>query len=408
MKAGKCARGVVLARVTAAALGAAAAMIAGPAWGQCMYEVAELADWDCPFGQTVVPLAVNDEGVVVGYHGPCFGDGYYACMWPEPDELLTFDFEGTCVDGRAYDVNSQGTVAGYVDIDGDDVGWIVFKYDGSEFTFLGHPEHASRSRAFAINEKGAVVGCSTAIDWLRATLWRDGVILDLGQDLPGVASEALDLNEREEVVGYFFDYLPGLDGRAFLWADGDVTDLGPIPGGYTSEARAINNRGEITGYGRVETRGGRDSEAHVFRWADGMMTDLNVGTEWVWAKPFDINDLGQIVGYGYYGVKAVGFLWQHGEFHDLNDLVPPHEVKITDTYGINNLGQIVGKRGKAVLLTPIDRPQGDADCDCKVGVTDLIFLLSEWLKTDSLADLNEDGIVDVLDLLIVLGDWSER
>jgi len=394
----------VPARTTAIAM----ALLAGPVWGQCMYEVAELAHWDCPFGQVVVALAVNDEGVVVGYHGPCFGDGYYACMWPEPDELLTFDFEGACVDGRAYDVNSQGTVAGYVDIDGDDVGWIVFKYDGSEFTFLGHPEHAGRSRAFAINEKGAVVGCSTAIDWLHATFWRDGVILDLGQDLPTLFSEAFDLNEREEIVGCMGDIGSAYDGRAFIWHDGEVTDLGVIPGGYTAEATAINNRGEVVGFGRVETKDRPGWEVHAFRWVDGVMTDLTEEPEWNWTRAFDINDLGQIVGYGAHEGTAVGFVWQHGKLHDLNELVPPHELTITDVFGINNVGQIVAKRGKGILLTPIDRPQGDVDCDCKVGVTDLVFVLSEWSKTESLADLNEDGMVDVLDLLIVLGDWSER
>jgi len=386
----------------------AAAMIAGPAWGQCMYDVAELAHWDCPFGQVVVPLAVNDEGVVAGYHGACYGIELYACMWPEPDELVTLDFPSPFIDARARDINSQGLVVGYVVRSDEEPSHVAFTYDGSEYVYLPTLPDAYLTEAHAVNDKGTIAGASTgSVLPLRAVVWRYGVMQDLGQDLPTLFSEAFDLNEREEIVGCMGDIGSAYDGRAFIWHEGEVTDLGVIPGGYTAEATAINNRGEVVGKGRVETGHGRGWKMHPFRWADGTMTDLTVGTQWTSGRAWDINDLGQIVGNAVHDGTAVGFLWQHGKFHDLNDLTPSDELYITDAYGMNNLGQIVAKRGRGILLTPVDRPQGDVDCDCKVGVTDLVFLLSEWLKTDSLADLNKDGIVDVLDLLIVLGDWSQ-
>jgi len=385
-----------------------AAMIAGPAWGQCMYEVAELADWDCPLGQTVVALAVNDEGVVAGYHGPCFGDGYYACMWPEPDELVTLDFPGPFIDAQARDINSQGLVVGYVVRSDEEPGHVAFTYDGSAYVFLPTVPDAYITEAYAVNEKGTVTGGSYGGDGaLRALLWRDGEMLDLSPDIPAQRAQGYGVNDADQVVGWM-GVSPAVDAHAFIWDDGEVTDLGIVPGGYTAQATAINNRGEVVGKGRVETRHGRGWKMHPFRWADGTMTDLTVGTEWTSGRAWDINDLGQIVGDAVHDGTAVGFLWQHGKLHDLNGLVPPRELKITYVYGINNLGQIVAERGKGILLTPIDRPQGDVDCDCKVGVTDLVFLLSEWSKTESLADLNKDGIVDVLDLLILLGDWSER
>jgi hypothetical protein len=85
---------------------------------------------------------------------------------------------------------------------------------------------------------------------------------------------------------------------------------------------------------------------------------------------------------------------------------------IERTKAINDAGQIVGEGHDpqnhtiTFLLTPIDRPKGDIDGDCDVGVSDLLYLLADWGKPNSPADINGDGIVNVFDLLILLGDWG--
>jgi hypothetical protein len=49
---------------------------------------------------------------------------------------------------------------------------------------------------------------------------------------------------------------------------------------------------------------------------------------------------------------------------------------------------------------------GDADGDELVNVIDLLIVIGYWGNDIPQGDLNQDGIVDVLDLLIVIGNWG--
>lgn len=64
----------------------------------------------------------------------------------------------------------------------------------------------------------------------------------------------------------------------------------------------------------------------------------------------------------------------------------------------------------AVILAPVDRPAGDLDGDCRVGVVGLLRLLTDWgARPGGLecpADLNNDGLVHALDFWILVGNWS--
>ena len=84
---------------------------------------------------------------------------------------------------------------------------------------------------------------------------------------------------------------------------------------------------------------------------------------------------------------------------------------------IPNRGQITGAARTtafdlaAVILTPIDRPVGDLNIDCRVGIADLLLLFSAWgpcpdPPADCPADLNGDGTVGVADLLILFANWG--
>mgnify|MGYP002528666899 CR=1 FL=1 len=55
-------------------------------------------------------------------------------------------------------------------------------------------------------------------------------------------------------------------------------------------------------------------------------------------------------------------------------------------------------------VCPIDCP--DINGDGIVNVSDLLIVIGYWGTIDSPADVNEDGIVDVSDLLIVIGNWG--
>jgi hypothetical protein len=57
---------------------------------------------------------------------------------------------------------------------------------------------------------------------------------------------------------------------------------------------------------------------------------------------------------------------------------------------------------------PCDETICDSDIDQNgtVDVGDLLLVIDQWGLTDSPADINQDGIVDVTDLLIVVGNWG--
>lgn len=69
-------------------------------------------------------------------------------------------------------------------------------------------------------------------------------ITDLGT-LGGASSTACGINDLGQVVGKSAIVTGQL--RAFLWQNGIITDLGTLPGLSFSEARAVNNRGQVVG-----------------------------------------------------------------------------------------------------------------------------------------------------------------
>jgi len=55
----------------------------------------------------------------------------------------------------------------------------------------------------------------------------------------------------------------------------------------------------------------------------------------------------------------------------------------------------------AIVFNPADINQ-----DGSVDVIDLLIIIDQWGQTDSPADINGDGIVNVSDLLIVIANWG--
>jgi hypothetical protein len=61
---------------------------------------------------------------------------------------------------------------------------------------------------------------------------------------------------------------------------------------------------------------------------------------------------------------------------------------------------------KVLVLSPVRRGPGDIVPNCRTDMDDLLLLIREWGPHDSVADINEDGVVDVQDLMILLNDWT--
>jgi hypothetical protein len=97
----------------------------------------------------------------------------------------------------------------------------------------------------------------------------------------------------------------------------------------------------------------------------------------------------------------------------LDDLIPwDRGLHIKVAAAINSSGQIAatadsqGSPNVGVLLTPVARPVGDINGNCRVDVDDLLMLLFDWGATGSPADLDGDGVVGVRDFLALLADWT--
>ena len=49
---------------------------------------------------------------------------------------------------------------------------------------------------------------------------------------------------------------------------------------------------------------------------------------------------------------------------------------------------------------------GDLNADAIINVTDLLIVIGYWGSADATADINQDGIVDISDLLVLIGLWG--
>ena len=382
--------------------------------GQCQYDVTIIQAPECPiFGfPPTAGLGMNELGHVVGTHLDCDFIHDEAFVWTPESGLVTLSFEPGTIRRRAYDINHDGQIVGRHDVLGDGLGDLGFLYEDETVINLGTLPGGNFSEALAINERGQITGywgSPTGPD--HGFIWQDDVMMDLGPTMGAIFSRAYDINDAGQVTGWRREEKGG-ERLAFLWEDGLVTDLGPIPGGFTSEARGINNLGEVVGLGWLEDPKTGDSVRHGFFWSGGQMIDLGTLPGMPQSLATDLNDAGQVVGSSFaQGGRA--FIWQAGRMIDLNDLISPDVgVTIGGAYAISDTGQIVGTGeypggNIAILLTPLQQPLGDLNHDCRVGIADLLMLLASWGPCDQCAaDLNGDGFVGVGDLLILFANWG--
>lgn len=250
-------------------------------------------------------------------------------------------------------INSSGTVVGYSSRNGTSSPH-AFLYDGTlhDIGTLG----GVSSYAYAINDRGAVVGEAATGNGPHHAFLYDGVMHDLGT-LPtaaGTPSTATGINNSNIVVGYSSSNTAGsLQIHAFLY-DGIMHDLGTL-GGPESEAYAINDNSVVVGGSRIAPR---VADRHAFLY-DGSMHDLGTlgGTN---SEAYDVNNLGFVVGQSKNSNgEAEAFLYDGTGMFSLNSLLTsnPDDIDLFDAQEINDSGQIVATasiRGvsHAFLLTP--------------------------------------------------------
>jgi probable HAF family extracellular repeat protein len=236
----------------------------------------------------------------------------------------------------ANSINNQGQVVGSSWTAGTDgnVQHAFLWQASSGMRDLGTLPGGYTSQALDINDKGQVVGVSdTASHRSHAFLWQASTgMQDLGTLLPSdLGSNAMAINEQGQAVGTG-ETAAGL-AYAFLWqASTGMQDLGTLPGDLESGAIGINNQGQVTGWSRQQPSNSRD-----FLWqASTGMQNLTVLASPAFVVTYPvINDSGQI---------ADGrWLWQAGKGVVDIGILPSYQGSAANA--INDRGQVVGESG---------------------------------------------------------------
>ena len=128
-----------------------------------------------------------------------------------------------------------------------------------------------------MNELGQVVGSAQG----RAVVWAQARIRSLG------AGEAVALNDQGQIVGWGPSD-DGLGRTAFLWQNGTRQSLGTLPRGGHSDAVDVNERGQIVG-----TLSGPTGWNGPVLWQQGTMEAIRVSHPYLF-QPLAINDRGQV------------------------------------------------------------------------------------------------------------------
>jgi uncharacterized membrane protein len=410
-----------------AAVSAAAALLSvwnGPLLAQplpCRYEVAAVIQAppgpvtaSPTFGNAISP---NGRYVVGTYNFDAVGadKAYYYDMHTRQFTILpalpnTFR-------SMAFDVSDAGQIVGMIAIPTGDKGFI-FSINSGQYTLLEpiHPEGVCE--VTGITSKGVVCGTrsvgskgdpvfpKTAFNWHPARGFTDLGLID------GFGNTAVDINEREQVSVSTGVLSPGFFAR--IWTTTQLTNVGPVPRGVSSDASHLNNAGQML-VGGIVQQSPFVTGLFVYDLGSATFTQLP-------RLPFALNsaaraiaDDGTVAGHCNYsgpGSPQRACLWLNRHPVDVNTLLPPGTTTVRRAKGLSASKTMVCdssvQASPAVVVLVPDWPiSGDADCNDRVNVDDLITVILTWGDCGAChADVTSDGIVDVADLVEVLLNWG--
>ncbi|HWB19385.1 MAG TPA: DUF3466 family protein [Phycisphaerales bacterium] len=397
-----------------------------PASAQCQYEVIPIYAPLCN-GQhsPAYALSINELGQVCGYYTVCGIGANRPFIWkplpgdPDHGTFTTIPLPPGFTSGQANDINDNGVVVGYGQKTG--LGFRAFIYkDGvsTELPPFHGPDEQGWSNANAINNAGTVVGYrsigsrESPINPKTAFLWNEkNGFTDLYPLLTGPNSEALDIDEDGTIVGWTGIAFQSTD-QAFVFRNGSVSYLPTLPGFAGATPRTTS--GSFVG-GSANFLVGIQYYPRAVVWRNGFIHDLGILPGHDMSTALAINDRGQTVGVSSsLQGDATLVLWLGGETFDINNLLlDPKNFGLGAIYDINDQGIMCGSGIEfftpshiAVVLRPVKHSDGDVNGDCAVNIDDLTSVILGWGKSHDPADLDQDGVVDAPDMLLVIENWS--
>ena len=260
---------------------------------------------------------------------------------------------------EAAALNSFGSVVGTAY--GGEYATCAFHYDYLQ-KFI-HEEGTADSRAFGINSTSMIVGDAFRVGPMEprshATLWKDGIPMDLGVLKGQVYSRANGINAIGQVVGYSGLQRDSSESRAFVWsAQTGMIDIGTLGGAY-AQAYAINDAGYITGASQTQGMGPMlTTHAFIYRLPTApyprfnRMVDLGA-LAGLSSYGMAINSYNHVAGYSTITTseeRVHAFLHNGKSMIDLGSLggsapgsvIGNRDSDVSVALGVNNWDQVVG------------------------------------------------------------------
>jgi len=357
----------------------------------------------CAQGGSAAGRAINSHGTIVG-SANCGAGNSRAFIWRmnEPFQWIPTP-QGTNF-SWAWAINDDGLVAGSLG-NGNGFAW----HEGTgEFQLIPSPYGSGAISPYAINARGVIVGTilvnQPGVTLLQGFHWHDGVLTRLEElyDFGGRTHIPVDIDDEGTIVGYF----PAGDGgtaeaRPFLIKDGMLLEFDPFPKGWNGAAPgALLHNGVFM----AECYNNPDMPSiRVAAYGNASGFLAMVGRTWSTYRRVTTNGgnaAGDSVGGGLkYDGDWETIIIRQGVLHVMRDLMLGPFSDHGTARGISTNGQVAsGPRH----LVPAPPPLGDLSRNCRRDLDDLPLLLGQWGIGEGPADLNDDGRVDLEDLLILL------
>ena len=402
-----------LCAIIIAMLGALSETKSAVAQVPCRYTVEYLPNPSpCAFwNRYIEPTGISPNGrYVCGSIDDCGTGGFAVVVDTQGMQMTIIPRPLGVISMRGYGVNDNKEVCGFLTHFLGTGGDRAFLWRNGVLTELGVPPSATDSFAYAINNKTEITGeCAPG---RQAYLWGDGKFTLL--ILPvGWGSVGFDIDDSSRIVGYMGGN--EFTSHAFLWSAGRVTDLGVIPDGDSAAAFSISANGCIAGFG-ADYDFPSGQQARAFFYQDGQMINLGLLPSAIWSQAFSTNGVSTIGTCGLVN-DSVAFVFTSGTMRRLDQLQTNPNLIIQSSRSISIDGSIaahgrIAGTHHGIVLRPINSPTGDVTLDCRVSVPDLLAVINSWGSCGNnpfcSSDVNNDGVVNHLDLLIVLQHWAQQ